>query len=90
MCISWMVVLAWLSCMTKMLMSYPSPEASLAAVVGEGTSKGWCAEEVPGSWEARRVAGSGLGEEKLSLYSTGHQGNSNESKEERLAYRIRA
>ena len=50
----------------------------------------WHTEEVLGSWEARRATGGGLDEEKLSLCSIGHQDNSNESKEERLAYWIRA
>ena len=49
----------------------------------------WRTEEAPGSWESRQVAGSGHGEEKFSLYSIGRQGNSNESKKERLAYRIK-
>ena len=38
----------------------------------------------------KRAANGGLCMEKSSLYSIGHQGNSNESKEERLGYRIRA
>ena len=76
--------------MTNVLMSCPLLEASPTTVVGEGTAEGWHDKEALGLWEARRAASGGLGEEKSSLYSAGHQGNSNESKEETLAYQIRA
>ena len=85
-----MVALAGQSCMTNVLMSCLSPKASLVAVTGEGTAEGWHAKEVLGLWEARQAAGGELGEEKSSLHSTRHQGSLNESKEERLAYRVRA